>query len=79
MLSISFETRCDPQTVAHIQSDDGILGHLTELQEKIPAGTWITIAPEHQPTLTLWLCQHGFTYEGIRRHGEQFYDVIRRS
>lgn len=64
MLTISFETEDEThQTFAHIRSTSGILGHALELKKHIPRGTWVTVPPHLQPTITKYLVQKvGFCY-----------------
>lgn len=64
MVTITYETEDETgQTFAHIRSDSGVIGHAKQLLEQIPSGTWVTIPPEYQPTITKYLAKKcGFRY-----------------
>lgn len=64
MVTITYETEDETgQTFVHIRSTSGVIGHAKELLEQIPSGTWITIPPELQPTITKYLVKKcGFRY-----------------
>ncbi|HJW28462.1 MAG TPA: hypothetical protein VJ508_04340 [Saprospiraceae bacterium] len=63
MVTITYETEDETgQTFAHIRSDSGVIGHAMELR-RIPRGTWVTIPPNLQPTITKYLVKKcGFSY-----------------
>lgn len=63
MLKITFEQVDDGHKFAHIESTNGVFGHAAEVKRDIPVGTWLSVPPRYQPTMTEWLCKKcGFEF-----------------
>lgn len=77
-LEISFEVADTPQTVAHIRSSDGVLGHAQEMRDRIPRGTWLALTME-QARLGPWLTTKcGFRYMGTMLGASGPEDVLQK-
>jgi len=80
MVKITFEREYETNwTFAHIESDDGIVGHAKEVMEKVPPGVLLTIPPEYQPGLTNWMVKKcGFAKILRLPIDSQWHDVLMR-
>lgn len=78
MVKFTFETESETnQTFVHITSDSGIIGHVKEIDQHVPLGTWVTIPPKYQPTLTKWMTKKcGFKWIAKLPIGDDWHDVL---
>lgn len=78
-LELEFETVSAPQTFVHIRSQDGILGHAQEIRDRVPVGTWISVQPELQPTVTEYLTTKcNFEFVGALKRNGGFDAVLQK-
>lgn len=77
-VEVWFETFTSTETVAHIRSADGVLGHAAEVKDRIPVGAWLVLQPALHRLGPYLVAKCGFVYMGTLKAGDEMHALYRR-